>query len=154
MANCGPLQVAEYGMGGQVSIHGDTYSYGILLLEMLTGKRPTDDSFEDDLGICEFVDRALPGHVMDIVDRSMLFEEENVHKKVRGNREDYVEERALIKNQDSHVSSIRRREECLVSMMKIGLSCAATLPSERLTMTVVVNNLLDIKAALVEISGF
>ncbi|XP_017977165.1 PREDICTED: probable LRR receptor-like serine/threonine-protein kinase At3g47570 [Theobroma cacao] len=144
----------EYGMGGQVSIHGDTYSYGILLLEMLTGKRPTDDSFEDDLGICEFVDRALPGHVMDIVDRSMLFEEENVHKKVRGNREDYVEERALIKNQDSHVSSIRRREECLVSMMKIGLSCAATLPSERMTMTVVVNNLLDIKAALVEISGF
>ncbi|XP_017977169.1 PREDICTED: putative receptor-like protein kinase At3g47110 isoform X3 [Theobroma cacao] len=144
----------EYGMGGQVSIHGDTYSYGILLLEMLTGKRPTDDSFEDDLGICEFVDRALPGHVMDIVDRSMLFEEENVHKKVRGNREDYVEERALIKNQNSHVSSVRRREECLISMMKIGLSCAATLPSERLTMTVVVNNLLDIKAMLVAISGF
>ncbi|KAK6245042.1 hypothetical protein QUC31_011451 [Theobroma cacao] len=98
--------------------------------------------------------RALPGHVMDIVDRSMLFEEENVHKKVRGNREDYVEERALIKNQNSHVSSVRRREECLISMMKIGLSCAATLPSERLTMTVVVNNLLDIKAMLVAISGF
>ncbi|CAL9247285.1 unnamed protein product [Arabidopsis halleri] len=37
----------EYGMGGQPSIHGDVYSFGVLLLEMLTGKRPTNELFGD-----------------------------------------------------------------------------------------------------------
>ncbi|CAL2229001.1 unnamed protein product [Prunus armeniaca] len=64
----------EYGMGGQVSILGDIYSYGILLLELFTGKRPTDDMFKDGLSIHQLAAMALPDHVMDIIDPSLLLE--------------------------------------------------------------------------------
>ena len=33
-------------MGGQPLALEDSYSYGILLLEIFTGKRPTDEAFE------------------------------------------------------------------------------------------------------------
>ncbi|XP_058217018.1 putative receptor-like protein kinase At3g47110 [Rhododendron vialii] len=49
----------ENGMGAQVSTLGDVYSNGILLLEMFTGKRPTDDIFKDGLSICDFVSMGL-----------------------------------------------------------------------------------------------
>ncbi|XVF83242.1 hypothetical protein PTKIN_Ptkin16aG0119200 [Pterospermum kingtungense] len=48
---------SEYGMGGAASPEGDIYSYGILLLEMVTGKRPTNDLFHDGLSLHNFCKR-------------------------------------------------------------------------------------------------
>jgi len=47
--------ITEYGLGNEVSIQGDVYSYGILLLEMFTGKRPTDSEFEEGLSLRKYV---------------------------------------------------------------------------------------------------
>ncbi|CAI0415497.1 unnamed protein product [Linum tenue] len=44
----------EYGMGSDVSTSGDVYSYGILLLEMFLGRRPTDETFRDGLNLHNF----------------------------------------------------------------------------------------------------
>ncbi|KAL0647359.1 hypothetical protein Bca4012_045650 [Brassica carinata] len=51
----------EYGMGGQPSIKGDVYSFGVLLLEMFTGKKPTDESFSGDYNLHSYAKSVLSG---------------------------------------------------------------------------------------------
>jgi len=135
-------------MGGQVSVLGDIYSYGILLLEMFIGKRPTDDMFKDGMSIHKFITMALPERVMDIVDSSMPFEESEEDADDETNN-DYIEEGAIIKEVDRHFNARSRVEDCLLSVLRIGLICSATSPHERLPTTDVVNKLRAIRDACI-----
>uniref|UniRef100_A0A5B7C9R3 non-specific serine/threonine protein kinase n=1 Tax=Davidia involucrata TaxID=16924 RepID=A0A5B7C9R3_DAVIN len=135
----------EYGMGGQVSTLGDVFSYGILLLEMFTGKRPTDEIFKDGLTIHKF---ALSENVMDIVDSSLLLVEEEEEEEEDENE---VEEIAIIHNDDPQRISRSAREDCLVSVMRIGLSCCTSLQKERMAMNVVVNKMLAVRDTLLDL---
>ncbi|KAL4295517.1 hypothetical protein GQ457_12G004410 [Hibiscus cannabinus] len=58
----------ECGMGGPTSPEGDIYSYGILVLEMITGKRPTDDLFDDRINLHSLCKMALPEQLEEILD--------------------------------------------------------------------------------------
>ncbi|PQQ07138.1 putative LRR receptor-like serine/threonine-protein kinase [Prunus yedoensis var. nudiflora] len=134
----------EYGMGGKVSILGDIYSYGILLLEMFTGKRPTSDTLKDGLTISQFTAMAMPDRAMDIVDPSLIIERDD-----SGSDDDRyvndIQERQITRYQDCSTVKGRRLEECLVSVMQIGLSCSAISPAERMPMNVVVNKMSGIR---------
>ncbi|PQP93874.1 putative LRR receptor-like serine/threonine-protein kinase [Prunus yedoensis var. nudiflora] len=132
----------EYGMGGQVSIMGDIYSFGILLLEMFIGKRPTDDMFTEGLSIHQFTAMAMPDHAMDIVDPSLLIERDDAD----GDDERYnndIRVRPITINEDGSPIQLQatRLVECLVSVMQIGLSCSAISPSERMQMGVVIKKM-------------
>lgn len=127
---------AEYGMDGHPSALGDVYSYGILLLEIFTGKKPTNDMFEGDMGIHQFAALALPNHVIDIIDPFLLSDQEFYERD-----EVSTEETAIRREQEVFDTM----ENCLVSVLQIGVSCSATSPSERMPMTVVVNKLHAIK---------
>ncbi|XP_076932433.1 receptor kinase-like protein Xa21 [Bidens hawaiensis] len=66
----------EYGLGNEVSTSGDIYSYGILLLEMLTGKNPIDPMFDGGLGLHSYAMSALAdGSVLQILDPVLLNED-------------------------------------------------------------------------------
>ncbi|KAA8538642.1 hypothetical protein F0562_028164 [Nyssa sinensis] len=71
----------EYGMGDMVSTQGDVYSFGILLLEMFTSKKPTDDAFKDDLSLHNYVKSYMADNVMEIVDPYILLKHGTSNKR-------------------------------------------------------------------------
>ncbi|CAL5322674.1 unnamed protein product [Camellia sinensis] len=113
----------EYGMGSEVTIKGDVYSYGILLLEMFTGKRPIDDMLKDSLNLHNFVKMALPYPVVEVADPMLLWE---------------VEEKTL----DIRVKT----QEFLILILQIGVTCSAELPKERMNISDVVAGLHSIRS--------
>uniref|UniRef100_A0A0A9AAB5 Protein kinase domain-containing protein n=1 Tax=Arundo donax TaxID=35708 RepID=A0A0A9AAB5_ARUDO len=59
-------------MSEDISTKGDVYSFGVLLLEMITGHHPTDQEFHDGTSLHEFVDGAFPNNVDEVVDPAVL----------------------------------------------------------------------------------
>ncbi|KAK6775521.1 hypothetical protein RDI58_026522 [Solanum bulbocastanum] len=69
--------VGEYGLEGIVSTSVDVYSYGIMLMEVLATRRPTDaEIFNENLGLREWIRRAFPRTIIEVVDAN-LFPEKN-----------------------------------------------------------------------------
>lgn len=136
-----------------MSTLGDVYSYGILLLEMFTGKRPTDDIFKDGLSICDFVSMGLLERVGEIVDRSLLLEEEEEEEVDHDNQCGRMDERAIINDGDPQSSNARSGMvlDSMVSVLRIGLSCSNSLPSERIPMNIVANKMCAIRDSFIRL---
>ncbi|XP_027156011.1 LRR receptor-like serine/threonine-protein kinase EFR [Coffea eugenioides] len=120
----------EYGMGHAASTPGDVYSYGILLLEMITKRRPTDDMFMDELDIYNYVNRALHEQVSEIVDPLHLSEGRDENSRITHGEE---------------TINGGKEMECIISLLKIGLKCSARLPNDRMHMNEAVRKLHFIK---------
>ncbi|XP_031261005.1 probable LRR receptor-like serine/threonine-protein kinase At3g47570 [Pistacia vera] len=120
----------EYGMGSQVSTYGDVYSYGILLLVMFTGKRPTDDMFKDGLDLHNFVKTGLPERISEILDPVF----------VAGGEEE--EERG-----DPDIQK-EKIQESLIAILKIGVGCSVDFPKERMDIIDSVKNLQNLRSSL------
>lgn len=111
----------EYAGGGNVSTSGDVYSFGVLLLEIMIGKRPTDPMFSDGLDIVNFADSNFPDKILHIIDNHLTEECKN-----------FSEETTATENTPYR---------CLLSLMQVALSCSRSLPSERMSMKQVANKM-------------
>lgn len=128
--------LAEYGVGSQVWTYGDVYSYGIVLLEMVTGKRPIDAAFEEGLNLHSYASRALQDEVMAIVDPLLLNTE----------AEDSTENHW---QQMQTRNDMTMRKACLESLVQIGVACSMESPQERMDIKDVVVELQKIKHMIV-----
>ncbi|KAF3449742.1 hypothetical protein FNV43_RR10473 [Rhamnella rubrinervis] len=88
-------------------------SIGYIPPEMFSREEPTDDAFKDRLSIHQFTAMALPNHVIDIVDPSILFFGEN-DDGVRN--ENDIEEIAMINVKHIKDNAKGRTKQCLVSV--------------------------------------
>ncbi|KAG8367477.1 hypothetical protein BUALT_Bualt16G0076100 [Buddleja alternifolia] len=109
----------EYGSEGLVSTMADVYSFGILLMEICTGKKPTNDKFTGDLTLKMWASELLSDHNMDIVDAKLLM---------------MVDEEKL-----DIVSS------CIGSVITLALECTEDMPENRIDMKNVLTRLKKIQ---------
>ncbi|KAB1220823.1 hypothetical protein CJ030_MR3G003323 [Morella rubra] len=131
----------EYGMGSKVSKEGDVYSYGILLLEMFTGKRPTDDMFKDGLNLHIVVETALPEGISEILDP--LF--------VSGEAEEAEE---TTSEDSSKVDRMKKDQlhESLVAILRVGVACSEESARDRMKISDAIKELRRVRDSLI-ISG-
>ncbi|XP_071734452.1 receptor kinase-like protein Xa21 [Rutidosis leptorrhynchoides] len=122
----------EYGLGNVMTSSGDVYSFGILLLEVMTGKNPTHNMFNEGHSLYKLVSMTLVDHAVTVTD--------------------VVDKDAII--MQSTKADAKKVEECLASILKIGLSCSAYSPAQRMKIENVVNELHHIKDALQNIQVY
>ncbi|CAN6163777.1 unnamed protein product [Urochloa humidicola] len=115
----------EYGSGCGVSTDGDIYSYGVLLLEMLTGKRPTDSFDRGETSLVNYVKMAYPNKLLEILD---------VNATYSGNIQDVMD---LV----------------IHPMFRLAIACCHDSPRQRIKMDYVVEELNAIKKACAALMG-
>ncbi|KAF7099910.1 hypothetical protein CFC21_101491 [Triticum aestivum] len=113
----------EYGLGGHPSARGDVYSFGVLILELLTGKRPTDVIFDEGLTLHDWVRRHYPHDVAAAV----------AHAPWR---------------QGGAVADM-----AVVELIELGLACTQHSPALRPTMADVCHDITMIKDGLAKHAG-
>lgn len=121
---------AEYGMGSRISTEGDVYSYGIVLLEMLTGKSPTDESFHDGFTLHKYVEEALP-RIGEVLDADLSEEVADLTSRTRSSQE------RRASNTEVH--------KCIFQLLNLGLLCSQEAPNDRPSIQYVYAEIVQVK---------
>jgi serine/threonine protein kinase len=110
-------------MGCKASIEGDIYSYGIILLEMITGICPTDEMFTDGMSLRKFVESSLPLNISGIIEPDLT--------RIHGGVE-----------RDQIMHGI---QSCALQIANLGLHCSQISPKDRPTTDEAYAEILAIK---------
>lgn len=112
-------------MGYKVSTGCDVYGFGVLILEMLTGRRPTDAMFTDGLNLHKLVSSAFPGRLGEVLDPHLSHEQQHACDRV-----------------------FMRRYA--VPLVEVGIRCSMESPKDQPGMGEVCAKILNLKEAFFE----
>ncbi|KAH9753574.1 protein kinase domain-containing protein [Citrus sinensis] len=111
----------EYGREGRVSTNGDVYSFGIMLMETFTGKKPTNEIFNGEMTLKHWVNDWLPISTMEVVGANLLSQE------------------------DIHFVA---KEQCVSCVFNLAMECTVESPEQRINAREIVAKLLKIRDSL------
>ncbi|KAH0747981.1 hypothetical protein KY290_027213 [Solanum tuberosum] len=112
----------EYGQDGIVSTRCDVYSFGILMMETFTRKKPSDDTFTGEWSIQRWVSDSFPGEIHKVVDSN------------------------LVQPGDEQIDA---KMQCLLSIVELALNCTLVTPDARIGMKDALSKLKKIRLQLV-----
>uniref|UniRef100_A0A3Q7G0B2 non-specific serine/threonine protein kinase n=1 Tax=Solanum lycopersicum TaxID=4081 RepID=A0A3Q7G0B2_SOLLC len=114
----------EYGSEGIVSASGDVYSYGIILMEVLIKRRPTDEEIcNENLDLRKWITQSISGRMMEVVNANLFSEKKQITCK---------------------------SEMCITFMIELALDCTKETPESRITMKDIVKRLNKINNTFLE----
>ncbi|KAK2986187.1 hypothetical protein RJ640_001949 [Escallonia rubra] len=130
----------EYGMGSKESVYGDVYSFGILLREMFTKKRPTDYMFSGNMNLHNFAKTAFSEGLLGIADATLLQEGEEgetsiAHTQPVVSRQEIHDcltaDPTLLQQGEEGERNKIEIHDCLIAVLRLGIACSGESPRER-----------------------
>ncbi|PRQ34182.1 putative protein kinase RLK-Pelle-LRR-XII-1 family [Rosa chinensis] len=122
----------EYGFGQKPTTAGDAYSFGVMLLELFTGKSPTDESFIGEVNLVQWVQSSFPHNIAEVLDSELLHYEH-----------------------DEGSNPISEEElNCLISVIEVGLSCTFTSSDGRISLRDALHKLETARKTLFKLAQF
>ncbi|KHN06513.1 Putative LRR receptor-like serine/threonine-protein kinase [Glycine soja] len=120
----------EYGWGEKPSAAGDVYSFGIVLLELFSGKSPTDECFTGGLSIRRWVQSAMKNKTVQVIDPQLL----------------------SLTFHDDPSEGPNLQLNYLDATVGVGISCTADNPDERIGIRDAVRQLKAARDSLLKLS--
>ncbi|RZC49037.1 hypothetical protein C5167_017464 [Papaver somniferum] len=138
----------EYGQGRKPSTRGDVYSFGIMLLEMFTGRSPTHEGFNGGISLVKWVESGYPNDILQVLDPQLQMLHQTSEPSL-----------PIIMNGITGSSCSFEDKQIehgfFISTVGVGLSCAVDAPEMRITIREALQRLKEIRDTLVyTLSGF